>query len=60
VDKTLQVAPRVKGDFSAFLSAATGYGTAGVKYGEPFLEVKEGETEVDRIDYLPFISEEPR
>ncbi len=59
VDKTLTVAPRVKGDFRAFLSAATGYGTAGVKDGEPFLEVKAGEIEVDRIDYLPFVSEEP-
>ncbi|MEE9517801.1 MAG: hypothetical protein V3V52_11910 [Candidatus Adiutricales bacterium] len=60
MDKTVRVAPRVKGDFRAFLSAATGSGTVGVRDGEPFLEVKEGETEVDRIDYLPFISEEPR
>jgi hypothetical protein len=51
VDRTLYIEPRQEGDFRTFLSAATGYGTAGVSQGEPFLEVKAGTIEVARTVY---------
>jgi hypothetical protein len=51
VDKVLYLAPRVRGDFRAFLATAAGFGTVGVRNGEPFLEVKSGTIEVARIDY---------
>jgi uncharacterized protein (DUF608 family) len=53
VDKTLFVEPRIKGDFRSFLSTATGYATVGVKNGEAFYEVHEGELEVDEVIYEP-------
>ena len=42
----------VLGDFRAFLSTATGYGTVGVKDGEPFVEVKSGVIPFEKIVYL--------
>ncbi len=49
VDRVLYVSPPKKGDFRAFLCTATGYGTVGVRRGEPFLEVKAGKIAVQRI-----------
>jgi hypothetical protein len=51
VDKVLTVKPRVSGDFQAFLATAGGYGLAGVRDGEPFLDVRSGSIPVTRIDY---------
>jgi uncharacterized protein (DUF608 family) len=51
VDKVLHVAPAIPGDFRSFLSTATGYGTAGVRGGQPFLDVRAGRIEVAGIDY---------
>jgi hypothetical protein len=51
VEKVLSIAPRIKGDFSAFLCTATGFGTAGLEDGKPFLRVKHGAIDVKRIDY---------
>jgi uncharacterized protein (DUF608 family) len=42
VDKTLYMDPKIIGDFRVFLSTAGGYGTAGVKDDQPFVEVKKG------------------
>jgi uncharacterized protein (DUF608 family) len=53
VDRVLHVEPRLRGDFRSFLSTATGYGTAGVRAGKPFLEVRSGTIDVSRIDYRP-------
>jgi hypothetical protein len=53
VDKVLHLEPAVRGDFRAFLSTATGYGTVGVRAGQPFLEVRSGRIDVDRIAYTP-------
>jgi len=50
VTKTLTVKPNIDGDFRSFLATATGYGTAGIRNGEPFMDVVEGKIEVDRID----------
>ena len=41
VEKTLYLRPSVPGDFRAFLCTATGYGTVGVRDGQPFVEVKQ-------------------
>jgi hypothetical protein len=54
VDKTLTLAPTIAGDFRAFLSTATGYGTVGVKDGEPFVEVEQGTIPYETIDYTPY------
>jgi uncharacterized protein (DUF608 family) len=53
VEKVLYLQPRVKGDFRAFLSTATGYGTVGVKDGKPFVEVAHGTIPYERIEYKP-------
>ena len=54
IERTLYVEPRIEGDFSAFFSTATGYGTAGVRNGKPFFEVKHGTTVVARTVYNPY------
>ena len=50
IDKTLIFEPKVSGDFRSFLSTATGYGTAGIRNGKPFLEVKSGKIEVKKME----------
>ena len=52
VDKVLTIQPNVSGDFRAFLSTATGYGTVGVKDGKPFVEVKHGTIPFEKIVYV--------
>ncbi len=49
VERVLYLAPSVQGDFRAFLSTATGFGTVGLRKGKPFLEVKSGRIPVRRI-----------
>jgi hypothetical protein len=51
VERVLHVEPRLPGDFRSFLSTATGYGTVGVRSGKPFLEVRSGTIDVERVDY---------
>ena len=51
VEKTLYLHPALKGDFRSFLATATGYGTVGVKNGDPFLDVISGAIPYDRIAY---------
>jgi uncharacterized protein (DUF608 family) len=51
VDRVLHLKPRIKGDFRAFLSTASGYGTVGVRAGKPFLDVKSGRIDVQEIKY---------
>ena len=51
VDKVLYLHPQVKGDFRSFLSTATGFGTVGVRDGEPFVDVKSGAIDVAKIEY---------
>jgi hypothetical protein len=53
VDKVLHLEPRIAGDFRSFLSTATGYGTVGVRGGQPFLDVLSGRIDVERIAYTP-------
>ena len=54
LERTLYVEPSIDGDFRAFLATATGYGTVGVKDGEPFIEVRHGVIELDRTVYRPY------
>ena len=49
VEKTLYLKPQVAGDFKAFFSTATGFGTVGVKDGQPFLKVKSGRIDLQQI-----------
>ena len=53
VEQVLYLAPRIPGDFRAFLATAFGYGTVGIEEGKPFLEVMHGTIQVERIDYRP-------
>ncbi len=54
VEKVLYLAPRIQGDFRAFLCTATGYGIIGVKDGEPFVEIAAGEIPHEEIMYTPY------
>ena len=51
VDRVLYLRPNIRGDFRAFLSTASGYGTVGVRGGKPFVDVKSGRIDVQKIDY---------
>jgi hypothetical protein len=51
LERTLTIKPSILGDFRAFLCTATGYGTVGVRDGEPFVEVKQGEIPYERVIY---------
>jgi uncharacterized protein (DUF608 family) len=52
VEKILYFESAIKGDFRAFFSTATGYGTVGVKDGKPFYEAKAGSLEIHEIKYV--------
>jgi uncharacterized protein (DUF608 family) len=49
IDKTLYIQSRLGSSFQCFISTETGYGLAGLRNGEPFLEVVSGEIEVERF-----------
>ncbi|NSW90392.1 MAG: hypothetical protein HPY74_06905 [Firmicutes bacterium] len=49
VEKVFYIGPRIKGDFRSFISTETGFGTAGVKDGKPFIEVKSGCIDVRKV-----------
>ena len=53
VTRTLHLAPPTAGDFRAFLCTATGYGTVGVRGGQPFWEVKAGTLPIAQVAYTP-------
>jgi hypothetical protein len=54
LEKVLYVKPRIEGDFRAFLCTATGYGTVGVRDGEPFLEIRQGAIPYEKLVYEPY------
>ncbi|MEN8254900.1 MAG: GH116 family glycosyl hydrolase [Verrucomicrobiota bacterium] len=49
VDKTLHIDSRIGNDFRAFLSTASGFGIAGLKNGKPFVDVRSGSIDVDKV-----------
>ncbi len=48
VDRTLYIDSQVGDDFKCFISIATGFGIAGLKNGNPFIEIKTGEIKIKR------------
>jgi len=50
VDKTLYINSQLGNDFQCFISTETGYGLAGLRKGEPFLEAAFGSIEVERFE----------
>jgi uncharacterized protein (DUF608 family) len=53
IEKVLYLNPNIKGDFRSFLAASTGYGTVGVKGGQPFFEPAAGKIEIRAIRFQP-------
>ncbi|HEY3860643.1 MAG TPA: GH116 family glycosyl hydrolase [Verrucomicrobiae bacterium] len=51
VEKILYLEPAIKGDFHCFLSTAAGYGTVGVRHGQPFYTPASGTLEIREIKY---------
>ena len=51
VEKILHLRPVIKGDFRCFLSTAGGFGTVGVKNGQPFVQVVSGNIPYTKIEY---------
>lgn len=49
VEKTLYIEPRIKGDFTSFLSTNFGFASVGLKGGKPFVDVKEGNIPIENI-----------
>ena len=49
VDKVLYIDSRIGDDFVSFISTETGFGNAGLRQGEPFLDVKYGNIDVKEI-----------
>ena len=60
MEKTLYVEPRIKGDFRVFFSAETGYGTAGVRNGAPFFDIKHGALMIDQMAYSAYGPEQKK
>ena len=50
VDRTLYIHSQLGDNFQCFISTETGYGLAGLRNGEPFLEVVYGDIPVDRFE----------
>jgi uncharacterized protein (DUF608 family) len=53
VEQVLYLRPQIKGDWQAFLSTATGYGTVGMKKGKPFFKAATGRVKIREIRILP-------
>ena len=49
VEKTLFIDSKVGDDFRSFLSTATGFGTVGLSGGKPFVEMKHGKLDLQRV-----------
>jgi uncharacterized protein (DUF608 family) len=49
IDRTLHINSQIGDDFRCFISTETGYGLAGLKNGEPFVDVVSGSIEVDHF-----------
>ena len=49
IDKTLYIDSQVGNNFRSFLSTATGFGIVGLRNGEPFLEMKMGNLDVQHV-----------
>jgi len=50
IEQVLYISPAIKGDFTSFISTGTGFGNAGIRNGQPFLEVTHGDIAVKGIE----------
>jgi uncharacterized protein (DUF608 family) len=50
--KTLHLSPPKKGDYACFFATEGGYGLVGIREGEPFVDVRHGQIDVQNIEYL--------
>jgi len=49
IDKTLYIDSKIGVNFRSFLSTESGFGTAGLKNGKPFVEIKSGELDIRQV-----------
>jgi hypothetical protein len=49
IDKTLYIDSKIGDNFRSFLSTASGFATVGLKNGNPFIEMKVGELDIQRV-----------
>ena len=49
IDKTLTIDSKIGDNFRCFISTETGFGTAGLKNGKPFVEMKSGNLDVEQV-----------
>jgi uncharacterized protein (DUF608 family) len=49
VEKTLYIDSRIGNRFRSFLSTATGFGTVGLEGGKPFVEMRSGDLDVEKV-----------
>ncbi|HLO58485.1 MAG TPA: GH116 family glycosyl hydrolase [Bacteroidales bacterium] len=49
LDKTLYIDSKIGIDFKCFISTESGFGLAGLKRGKPFLDVRYGKIDVERV-----------
>jgi len=49
VEKTLYIDSKIGDNFKSFLSAATGFGSVGLKSGKPFVDIKSGTLDVKKV-----------
>jgi len=52
LDKTLYIRSQLGDNFQCFISTETGYGLAGLRTGEPFLDVVSGNIEVEKFEII--------
>ncbi|WP_217594722.1 GH116 family glycosyl hydrolase [Cohnella sp. GbtcB17] len=49
VERTLHMSAHENGDFASFLCTAEGYGIVGIRDGQPFVDVRSGTIQFDRV-----------
>ena len=49
LEKTLYIDSQVGNNFRSFLSTGDGFGTVGLKNGKPFLDVKMGDIDIEKV-----------
>ena len=49
VEKTLHIDSKIGNDFRVFLATESGFGTAGLRDGKPFVDVKSGKIRVKQF-----------
>ena len=57
IEKTLFIDSKIGDNFRSFLATETGWGTVGLKNGKPFVDVKMGEINIEKINVSGFLVE---